>query len=411
MMERRGINREEIIRMIQEDARPHSCVLCGKCAASCPSFRQLGREIYSPRGRMALISAFLKGDLVPGDPFLSSLFFCLGCGACEESCPARVRPRWAILLLKNLPEFQELHKQFRKSLMDAEKGDFPLALLKSFPDHPERVSKSFHERLHAILRPPARPLQKIIYVPGCVRKYMLPDSWEAAVILLQKIGCEALVPESISCCGAFPVFVGELGLARNYARENMKLFQGAGDIPILCDCASCALAIKSYPLWFPPDTKDRENADMISPRVYLLSDFLSRSRLSYEGHPSQEGIRMVYMDSCALSHGLGVKSSPRKFLDRLPGVKRLEIPGDVCCPGWAMGILQENQEFLDQLCYQKILNFCAREKVNALVMEDSVCEFLLSQKSLPFPVLSFAQFVGRILTPLWKTHGIAQNPG
>jgi glycolate oxidase iron-sulfur subunit len=388
-----AIPREEILRMIEEDAKPGLCVLCGKCASLCPSFREWQREIYSPRGRMALLNAFLRGEIAPGDEFFSSLLYCLGCGACEKTCPARVRPRWANLLLKNLPEFQGVHAKLRKSLRDSEKRDFPVSLIRKYFDLQHKPQKPFSQTRKRNLHKQTKNLHEVLYFPSCIRRHFLPDSCESLALLLEKAGCRVFVPEKVSCCGLPHVFTGELGLARDLAGCNMKLFDEYKDISIVCDCASCALIIKSYPLLFPKGTQSRDQADALSSRVHLISEFLLKIGFLFEGKTSVEDIRLAYLDSGALRYGLGAAKAPRKILDALPGVNRMETPGDVSCPGVGLWSLSENKDFLDSMFNRKILDFCTKKKVETLIVEDSLCQLILSRHMPSFQILSFSEFV------------------
>jgi len=388
-----GIPREEILRMIGEDAKPGLCVLCGKCASLCPSFQKWRREIYSPRGRMALLNAFLRGEIEPGNEYFSSLSYCLGCGACEKTCPARVRPRWANLLLKNLPEFQGIHSKLRKALKDSKKDDFPLSFLRQFFDLPLKAKTPFSERFKIIPKLGTKPLHEVLYFPSCIRNHFLPYSCESLVLLLQEAGCKVFIPENLCCCGLPHVFAGELGLARDLARHNMKFFDGPKDIPIVCDCASCALAIKSYPYFFPQGGSARAKGEKISPRVHLFSEFLLKIGFSFERIEPEENVRMAYLDSCALRYGLGIAKAPRKFLDAIPGVNRIDTREDLSCPGAGLWSLYENKELLDRMFCQKIRDFCTKEKVETLIVEDALCQFLLSNRNLSCEVLSFPEFL------------------
>ena len=66
-----------------------SCVHCGFCNATCPSYQVLGNELDGPRGRIYLIKQLLEGQKV-SDKTRLHLDRCLSCQSCESTCPSGV---------------------------------------------------------------------------------------------------------------------------------------------------------------------------------------------------------------------------------------------------------------------------------------------------------------------------------
>src|SRR6266496_20063 len=66
------------------------CIHCGLCLSSCPTYRVLGTEMDSPRGRIYLMRAFDEGRAKVTDSFVEHMFRCLDCRACETACPSGV---------------------------------------------------------------------------------------------------------------------------------------------------------------------------------------------------------------------------------------------------------------------------------------------------------------------------------
>ncbi|NJN76198.1 MAG: 4Fe-4S dicluster domain-containing protein, partial [Synechococcaceae cyanobacterium RL_1_2] len=67
-----------------------SCVHCGFCLATCPSYRVIGKEMDSPRGRIYLMDAINKGQAELNETTSQHFDSCLGCLACVTACPSGV---------------------------------------------------------------------------------------------------------------------------------------------------------------------------------------------------------------------------------------------------------------------------------------------------------------------------------
>src|SRR5499427_1112281 len=83
--------RQEMAALLQENREGLlTCVHCGLCLPSCPTYRVLGNENDSPRGRLYLMRGVMENRIEPGRAFVSHIDLCLGCRACETVCPSGV---------------------------------------------------------------------------------------------------------------------------------------------------------------------------------------------------------------------------------------------------------------------------------------------------------------------------------
>ena len=216
-----------------------TCVHCGICLPQCPTYRVLGEEMDSPRGRLYLMRAVAEGRLQPTPTYTRHLDLCLGCRACETACPAGVqfgtlleiargeverhgrpmRERWLpALLFRVLPHPDRLGpmlglaRRYRRWGLQAlvrRRGllaRFPRlaamdALLESVPDE-----ASLPEYL------PARGKSRgrVAVITGCVQRYLFHDVNRDTVRLLSLAGWDVVVPRGQGCCGALELHAGRL---------------------------------------------------------------------------------------------------------------------------------------------------------------------------------------------------------
>src|SRR3712207_9311086 len=75
---------------IPSDAVINSCVHCGLCLSSCPTYRETGLEMFSPRGRIYLMKAVSEGRIgMESEVFQEQMSACLNCRACEARSEER----------------------------------------------------------------------------------------------------------------------------------------------------------------------------------------------------------------------------------------------------------------------------------------------------------------------------------
>jgi glycolate oxidase iron-sulfur subunit len=76
---------------IPDREKINACVHCGLCLASCPTYRETGLEMSSPRGRIYLMKAVSEGQIgLESEVFQAQMYECLNCRACEAVCPSGV---------------------------------------------------------------------------------------------------------------------------------------------------------------------------------------------------------------------------------------------------------------------------------------------------------------------------------
>lgn len=375
------------------------CVLCGMCLSACPTHRELHEEMDSPRGRIALMRLLAQGRIDPQGSFATHIDRCLGCLACEAVCPsgvrfghlleearaylaeARPKPLFKrlmgnVVFHQLLPHPSRLHC-FAVLLQMGQRLGAPrgAAWLSRYGLLPKTV-----EQLFAMLPPlPDRfflpppgttfPPQgerrlKVALFVGCVMPSLFAPVHEATVRILQKNGCEVVVPGKQICCGALHLHQGLRAEAMAMAKKNIEAFEGVEAEAIVLNSAGCSLALKAYPELLKDDPSFAERARSFSRQVRDFSRLLLD--LPFEKPSGEIRRRVTYQDPCHLAHAQGMKEEPRRLLRSIPGLEFVEMrEADRCCG--AAGIYHLLQPVLSQ----KILDFkmrCLAETQASLVV-------------------------------------------
>jgi len=357
------------VNLTRERAHSGRCVLCGKCASECPSFRLLGNEIYSPRGRMALIEKFLDGSLKPGEKFYSSIMNCLLCGACEKNCPSRVRPRLAVLLVRNAPFFEPHFQRHRQCLTMEMKDGYPARLFEKMGlKVPAEKIPTAQMRGEPCTIP--SDSHHVFYFPGCMDAIFFKDSCRAAELLVRKLGYEFCLPSGIVCCGALHLFTGMLDGAQRIAMNNIGALNASRNAPILCDCATCAATLRLYPELFPAGSEEEGLARKFAERVFVLTDWLDKAHLHSGMFRSLNGLSVAYDEPCTLRYDTCATSAPRRILSFLQGINLVKLPQDDCSAGLPL-LFDAGEENAAATIQRNKADFLKKNPVDILVTEDS----------------------------------------
>ncbi len=326
-----------------------ACVHCGFCLPVCPTYKVLGEEMDSPRGRIVLMKEVLEGNLSVEEaiPYVDK---CLGCLACVTACPSGV-------------QYGELLNPFRSYAEEQRKRD-PLSRITRFMlNHilpfPKRFSKAAAlARLARPFRPlfpttlrtmvdllpsklsprspfpavyPAKGTQRarVALLTGCAQQVLAPQINWATLRVLSENGVEIVIPKDQGCCGALAMHGGEADQARGLALRNFTSFPHDVDA-VLTNAAGCGSGMKEYPLLFK-DLPDEAEAHRFADRVQDVSVFLKDLGLK-PPPPLAEPLRLAYHDACHLAHAQGVRREPRRLLESIPNLTLVEIPdGETCC--------------------------------------------------------------------------------
>ncbi len=326
-----------------------ACVHCGFCLAACPTYRLLGEEMDSPRGRIFLMKAVLEGELEAEEamPYVDR---CLGCEACEPACPSGVA--YGHLLMAFREHVGErrgdsLAGRLRRLVASQTlpyPGRFKLAVTagRAFKPLVSRVPLPLKDALALVpdTLPSAPPLPevypaqgqrraRVALLVGCVQRVLAPEINWATVRVLARNGVEVVIPREQGCCGALSMHMGAADQARQLARHNFHLFPDDVDA-VITNAAGCGSGMKAYPLLFRGHPEEAR-AEAFARQVRDVHEFLAE--LGIEAPPPlARPLTVAYHDACHLANAQGIREAPRALLGQVEGITVREVPeGELCC--------------------------------------------------------------------------------
>jgi glycolate oxidase iron-sulfur subunit len=338
------------------------CVHCGLCLDQCPTYRVLGTEMDSPRGRIYQIVQVDEGRLALSDSFVTHIDRCLGCLNCQTACPSGVaygsllerarvqiaenykRPWFATKLRHHfyadiLPSFSALarHARFirfyqRSGLRALARATGVLRLMgiAELDELSPRIDSKFSfADLGKVFPAESERRGRVALLIGCVASVAFAELNHATVRVLTRNGIEVVVPEKQSCCGALQLHAGYIDLARAQARRNIDAMLSPEFDAIITNAAGCGSTLKEYAALLQEDATYSERAQQFAAKARDINEYLAAIGLR---QPKRKlNLRVTYQDSCHLAHAQGVRSAPRELL-RHVGAEVVESPrADSCC--------------------------------------------------------------------------------
>lgn len=369
----------------------NACVHCGFCLTTCPSYRVLGKEMDSPRGRIYLMEG-IHEQTVPFSKTAAQHFdTCLGCLACTTACPSGVQ--YDKLIAATRPQVERnqprnlgdrLFRGLIFNLFPYPKRLRPLlaplalyqrsglqALVRSTPILktlsprlaamesllPTVSGKAFKDTLPEVILAQGTPRYRVGMILGCVQRLFFPDVNEATARVLAANGCEVVIPREQSCCSALPSHQGQEAQAQALARHMIDCFEAADVDYVIINAAGCGHTLKEYGHILRHDPDYHERAIAFSNKVRDAQEFLAEVGLTAPLAPLQdEPLIVVYQDACHLLHGQKISLQPRQILRQIPGVELREpIDAALCCG--SAGVYNMLQpDIADELGQQKAEN-------------------------------------------------------
>ncbi len=350
-----------------------SCVHCGFCLPTCPTYRRLGDEADSPRGRLYLMRAVVEGRLDPGaEAFQEHIDRCLGCRACESVCPSGVE--YGLLLEEAREEAVGVHRPGALTRIVLRVFQSPPLLsgcmragrilrgtgaagwgVRVLPSRgraaslrlasamlaatgtsgiPRQGAASVVGNDNELVDPPSgRPATRgrVALLAGCVQEGLYRRVNRASRRVLEANGFAVVETRGQGCCGALHSHAGTLKEARTLARKNVDAF-GVADIDwVVVNAAGCGATMKGYGHLLGEDPSVSDRALDVARKTRDLLELLAEVG-PRPGAPL--GLRVAYDAPCHLLHGQRVERAPLRVLEAVPGLEVEPLPhADECCGG------------------------------------------------------------------------------
>lgn len=339
-----------------------SCVHCGFCTATCPTYLLLGDELDSPRGRIYLIKDMFENGRPATKDVVRHVDRCLSCLSCMSTCPSGVhymhlvdharahiektyqrdwsdrlmrsmlaailpypgRLRWALALAGFVRPFAGLLRPIPKI------GARLAAMLELAPwrlpprsslDHPQTIPAQQTKR------------GRVALLSGCAQPVLNPDINEATVRLLTRMGLDIVLPANEGCCGALVHHIGKEDQAHAAAKRNIDAWSaeidGKGLDAIVITASGCGTSIKDYGFMFRNDPAYAEKAAKVSALAKDVTEVVGQFGLPEPVLHS--GLTVAYHSACSMQHGQQIKQEPKNLL-KAAGFDVRDVPeGHICC--------------------------------------------------------------------------------
>jgi glycolate oxidase iron-sulfur subunit len=333
------------------------CVHCGLCLPVCPTYRETGREVSSPRGRIYLMRAVAEGRLPLDAGIADEAYLCLGCRACETACPSGVRfgrlvegtraavedaglrsgvakrvERFALReivpkprRLRALVDLLALAQRLRLDRLA--RPLLPRALRELVEMAPRVPPRSTRRVLPELIPAQGERRGRVGLFVGCVMPEFFGDVNAATARVLAANGFDVVVPAAQGCCGALHAHAGDPRFAADLARRNVDAFGAAGVDAVVVNSAGCGASMREAGHTLPGVGEPFAEA------VRDVCEFLDAA-----GPRAPTGRvegRVCYDDPCHLVHGQRVREAPRRLLAQIPGLTLVAHDDPTSCCGAA----------------------------------------------------------------------------
>ena len=346
------------------------CVHCGLCLNACPTYRELGLEMDSPRGRVYQMVQVNEGAPITPS-YIEHIDLCLACRGCESACPSGVpygrmvedaraqieaqRPRgWLVArtrrfvfdrLLQSRPLMTTagaaLYLYQASGMKALVRGMASVGMLGRLGDlaqlAPSVEAPFYFSNVGKTFPAEGERRYRVAFLAGCIANVAFARLNEATVRVLQKNGCEVVLPAGQGCCGALHLHSGLKEDAQKLARRNVDAVLDGGFDAIITNAAGCGSTLKEY-----GELLHDERGQRFAALMRDVTEFLAAIELNRGMRPFNAVV--TYQDSCHLAHGQKVRTAPRKLLSAVPGLTFREMPGaDICCGSAGIYNVVENE--------------------------------------------------------------------
>ena len=407
----------------------YKCVHCGLCLSACPTYLTTGREMESPRGRIALMKAVKENRIEPSSRVISHWESCLQCRGCETACPSGVPFGFLMeqtkaeliypkktslkqrflhfsvfkLLFPALPllyvlgslvkcyQRSGIQRILRSRIVTKVAPSSLVALENQLPS----IKGNFFSASTKIYPTKEKKQGTVGLLSGCVMPLFQGPIMEATVRVLNRNGFDVVSPAGQGCCGALNIHAGERERASKMAINNIGVFLKANVDKIITVSAGCGSTMKEYQnLLYNSTSIPSEDVGAFVSMTQDITEFLVSIPLSVP--KTALSMRVTYQDSCHLAHAQKITKAPREILQSIPGIELVELKDSLICCG-AAGTYQITQKDLSSKLLSKKMATIIETKADAVVTANPGCiiqiENGIKQNDLNSPVYHIVELL------------------
>ncbi|MEM1503673.1 (Fe-S)-binding protein [Domibacillus sp. 8LH] len=346
--------------------KTNACVQCGYCLPVCPTYMTMGKETHSPRGRINLIKMVGEGKITDLSVLEEPMNMCLGCRACETACPTGVqygslleatrativkRKKFSVpvrllrkAMFKKVFPSRQAMKLTGNAVWFYEKSGIRKAAHKSgltnkLPYHlgafeaimPQSVSPKERKKTPDRVKAKGEKKYTVAFFTGCIMDAMFQRINRLSIELLAEAGCDVVVIQKQTCCGALHAHSGEMEEAKRLAKQNIKVFEEENVDFVVNNAGGCGAMLYEYSHLLANDQEWAARALAFSKKSKDISEVL----ISCGGLPnlqSNREERVTYQRSCHMTNVQKVTKQPVELLKGISGVQLIEMErADMCC--------------------------------------------------------------------------------
>jgi glycolate oxidase iron-sulfur subunit len=356
-----------------------SCVHCGFCTATCPTYVLLGDELDSPRGRIYLMKEMLEKGGAPSPDVVKHVDRCLSCLSCMTTCPSGVNYMHLVDTARNHIEATYTRPLPERLMRNVLGYLMPRPRLFAWAMVLARLGKPVAGVVHslgfkrlgaALALTPSRPAMqeplghpgtypaigkskgRVGLLRGCVQSVTDPGINAAAIRLLTRLGFDVVVTAGESCCGSITHHMGREHEAHGYARRVIDQWTDANLDHVIITASGCGTTIKDYGFMLKHDVDYAAKAAAISAKTLDVTELLAQLDLPQQ---AIKNLRVAYHSACSMQHGQKITQAPIALLQRA-GFDVVTVPeGHLCC-GSAGTYNMLQPDIASQLKQRKLAN-------------------------------------------------------
>lgn len=380
-----------------------SCVHCGFCTATCPTYQLLGDELDSPRGRIYLIKQMLEGNDISAKTQMH-LDRCLTCRACETTCPSGVHYARLVDIGREMAE-----QHVKRPLID----QLIRYILRQIIPYPTRfkalvklgslfkpvLPSDLKKKIPVLPKPIARPTQKqtrsMLVLEGCAQRVVTPETNAATARILNRIGIELVSAPKAGCCGAVSLHLLAIAESLDFIRQNIDAWwphieQGAE--AIIITASGCGTTVKDYGYLLKDDPGYAVKAQQVAALAKDISEVLQAENIADLQLNCTK--KIAFHSPCTLQHGQQLNGVVESILTQA-GFTLTEVTDPHLCCGSA-GTYSILQSKLSQQLLNNKLNALKQGQPDVIATANIGCQMHLSSQA-DVPVKHWIELLDEVM--------------